>query len=160
MEGITTRRGNVYSFGIEVMDTFTKKKPTNEMFVVKMNLKQCVVNSLLANAMVEVVDTNLLETKEDDFVSKGECLSSVIRLVVACCGESPEEKINIQEALATLNKIKNKFLKDVIVGGVVLNRRLVDGYIVFLILDHGEPPSYVPWHQRFATAKLYSICYR
>ncbi|KAK9938305.1 hypothetical protein M0R45_015052 [Rubus argutus] len=30
MEGITTGRGDVYSFGIVVMETFTKKKPTDE----------------------------------------------------------------------------------------------------------------------------------
>ncbi|XP_004295731.1 PREDICTED: leucine-rich repeat receptor protein kinase EXS-like [Fragaria vesca subsp. vesca] len=38
--------------------------------------------------------------------------------------ESPEKRVNMQDALATLNKIKIKFLKGA-TGGVVLNRSLV-----------------------------------
>ncbi|XP_062014282.1 probable LRR receptor-like serine/threonine-protein kinase At3g47570 [Rosa rugosa] len=118
MEGMVTRRGDVYSFGIVVMETFTRRKPTDEIFAGEMSLKQWVANSLDAGAIVKVVDATLLGIEEDhDFVSKRECLSSVMRLAVGCSAESPEERVNMQEALATLKKIKIKFLKDV--GGGV-----------------------------------------
>ncbi|XP_024195525.2 LRR receptor-like serine/threonine-protein kinase GSO1 [Rosa chinensis] len=126
MEGIVTRRGDVYSFGIVVMETFTRRKPTDEIFIGEMRLNQWVANFLVADAIVEVVDASLLGSEEDhDFVSKRECLSSIMRLAVACSAESPEERINMQEAVATLKTIKNKFSKDTIAGGVVLNRRPV-----------------------------------
>ncbi|CAL2268677.1 unnamed protein product [Prunus armeniaca] len=97
------------------METFTRRKPTDEMFVGEMNLKQWIANSLLPDAaIVEVVDADLLGTEEDgDFVSKRDCLSSIMRLALACCAELPKERINMQEALVTLNKIKIKFLKDI-----------------------------------------------
>ena len=126
MEGIVTRRGDVYSFGVVLMETFTRRKPTEEIFVGEMSLKQWVANSLFADAIVEVVDADLLGTEVDhDFMRKRECLSSVMRLAIACSAESPEERINMQESLATLKKIKIKFLKDATRGGVVLNRPLV-----------------------------------
>ncbi|XP_021802021.1 putative receptor-like protein kinase At3g47110 [Prunus avium] len=112
MEGIVSTRGEVYSFGIVVMETFTKRKPTDEMFVGEMNLKQWVSNSLLPDAVVEVVDANLLGAKEDHFVANRDCLSSIMRLGLACSAESPEERMSMQEVVVTLNKIKIKFLKD------------------------------------------------
>ncbi|ONI10732.1 hypothetical protein PRUPE_4G064400 [Prunus persica] len=118
MEGIVSTRGDVYSFGILVMETFTRRKPTDEMFVGEMNLKQWIANSLLLPdaKMDEVVDANLLgigtEQEDDDHVRKRDCISSIMRLALACCAESPEERISMKEAVATLNKIKNKFLKD------------------------------------------------
>ncbi|ONH96620.1 hypothetical protein PRUPE_7G141600 [Prunus persica] len=112
MEGIVSTRGDVYSFGIVLMETFTKRKPTGEMFVGEMNLKQWVSNSLLADAIVEVVDAYLLGAEEDHFVAKRDCLSSIMRLGLACSAESPEEKMSMQEVVVTLNRIKIKFLKD------------------------------------------------
>ncbi|KAM5577285.1 hypothetical protein ABKV19_007900 [Rosa sericea] len=126
MEGIVTRRGDVYSFGIVVMETFTRRKSTDEIFVGEMRLNQWVANFLVADAIVEVVDASLFGSEEDhDFVSKRECLSSIMRLAVACSAESSEERINMQEAVATLKTIKKKFSKDAAARCVVLNRRPV-----------------------------------
>ncbi|CAL2268679.1 unnamed protein product [Prunus armeniaca] len=112
------QQADVYSFGIVMMETFTKRKPTDEMFVGEMNLKKWIANSLFPYAaIVEAVDGNLLGTEEDhDIVSRRDCLSSIMRLGLACSAELPKERINMQDVVATLNKIKIKFLKDC--GGV------------------------------------------
>ena len=118
LEGMVSTRGDVYSFGIVVMETFTRRKPTDEMFVGEMNLKQWIANSLvLPDANIdEVVDANLLgigtEQEDDDHVRKRDCISAIMRLALTCCAESPEERISMKEVVATLNKIKTKFLKD------------------------------------------------
>ncbi|TQD79519.1 hypothetical protein C1H46_034938 [Malus baccata] len=118
MEGIVSTRGDVYSFGIVLMETFTKRKPTDEMFVGEMDLKQWIADSLFPDAAIdEVVDADILGTEEDgDFVSRRDCLSSIMILALACCAALPEERINMKDAAVTLNKIKTKYLKDS--GGV------------------------------------------
>ncbi|ONI10933.1 hypothetical protein PRUPE_4G076800 [Prunus persica] len=65
-----------------MMETFTKRKPTDEMFVGEINLKKWIANSLFPYAaIVEVVDGDLLGTEEDhDIVSRRDCLSSIMRL--------------------------------------------------------------------------------
>ncbi|XP_050138297.1 receptor kinase-like protein Xa21 isoform X2 [Malus sylvestris] len=118
MEGSVSTRGDVYSFGIVLMETFTKRKPTNEMFVGEMDLKQWIADSLFPDAAIgEVVDADILGAEEDgDFVSRRDCLSSVMRLALACSAALPGERINMKDAAITLTKIKTKYLKDC--GGV------------------------------------------
>ncbi|KAB2615464.1 LRR receptor-like serine/threonine-protein kinase [Pyrus ussuriensis x Pyrus communis] len=114
IEGSISTSGDVYSFGIVLMETFTKRKPTDEMFVGEMNLKQWIADSLFLDAAIdEVVDADILGTEEDgDFVSRRDCLSSAMRLALACTATWPGERINIKDAAITLTKIKTKYLKD------------------------------------------------
>ncbi|CAN6560471.1 unnamed protein product [Malus baccata var. baccata] len=118
MEGRVSTRGDVYSFGIVLMETFTKRKPTDEMFVGEMDLKQWIADSLFPDAAIgEVVDADILGAEEDgDFVSRRDCLSSVMRLALACSAALPGERINMKDVAITLTKIKTKYLKDC--GGV------------------------------------------
>ncbi|KAI5323712.1 hypothetical protein L3X38_032784 [Prunus dulcis] len=132
LKGMVSTRGDVYSFGIVAMEIFTRRKPTDEMFDGEMNIKQWIAKSLvLPDARIdEVVDANLLgigtELEDDDHVRKRDCISAIMRLALTCCAESPEERISMKEVVATLNKIKTKFLKDATaVKGVLLNHPLV-----------------------------------
>ncbi|XP_050148380.1 probable LRR receptor-like serine/threonine-protein kinase At3g47570 isoform X2 [Malus sylvestris] len=114
-EGIVSTKGDVYSFGIVLMEIFTKRKPTDEMFVEEMNMKQWITNLLIQDAIVDVVDANLLEKEANhDFVRKGDFLSSVMGLALACCRESPHERITMRDAAAILSKMKTKLLKDTV----------------------------------------------
>nr|XP_008353441.2 LRR receptor-like serine/threonine-protein kinase EFR [Malus domestica] len=115
VEGIVSTRGDVYSFGIVMMEIFTKRKPTDEMFAGEINLKEWIANSLPEDGITEVLDVTLLGIEDDGdiFVVKRDCLSSLMRLALACSAESPQERINIQDVVVTLNKIKIKLLKAV-----------------------------------------------
>ncbi|KAK9283574.1 hypothetical protein L1049_011822 [Liquidambar formosana] len=108
-EGVVSTRSDVYSFGILLMETFTRKKPTDEMFVEEMSLKRWVRESL-PYAVIEVADVNLLGRQDDvHFSTKMDCTLSVLDLALKCSAELPEERINIKDVLTTLNKIKIKF---------------------------------------------------
>ncbi|XP_059458298.1 receptor kinase-like protein Xa21 [Corylus avellana] len=110
-EGIVSTRGNVYSYGILLMETFTRKKPTDDMFAGEMNLKRWVEESL-SLSITKVVDANLLRT-ERDYASMENCISSILGLALHCCDELHEQTINAKSILITLNKIRSKFLQNI-----------------------------------------------
>ncbi|PON87534.1 Serine/threonine protein kinase [Trema orientale] len=112
LNGIVSRRGDVYSYGIMLMEVFTAKKPTADMFIGEMNLKQWVENSF-PDSVAQIIDAKLLRTEDRHYVIKKDCLSSVMELALACCATSPEERIDVKTILTAIKKIKKKFLMNV-----------------------------------------------
>ncbi|KAG6692179.1 hypothetical protein I3842_10G100500 [Carya illinoinensis] len=108
LEGVVSTRGDVYSYGILLMETFTRKKPTDDMFIGEMTLKHWVDESLLTS-ILDIVDANLLRN-EKEHATMEDCISSIMRLALDCCAESPAQRIDIKNVSATLNKLKSKFV--------------------------------------------------
>ncbi|KAK3430796.1 hypothetical protein EUGRSUZ_E02351 [Eucalyptus grandis] len=102
--GFVSTRGDVYSYGILLIETFTGKRPTDEMFSAVESLKQWVEKSL-PHAVRDILDTNLL-SREELSATKLDCLSSILELAVHCCAELPEERMRTNDVLAKLNRIK------------------------------------------------------
>ncbi|KAJ6809734.1 putative receptor-like protein kinase [Iris pallida] len=59
--GGVTIRGDVYIFGILVLELVTEKKPVDAIFSGKLNLRQWINNAYPA-AVMEIVDNNILRT--------------------------------------------------------------------------------------------------
>ncbi|KAH9778852.1 hypothetical protein KPL71_007491 [Citrus sinensis] len=110
-EGIISAKCDVYSFGVLLMETFTGKKPTDEMFTGEISLKNWV-NESLPHALTDVVDANLVR-EEQAFYAKMDCLLSIMHLALDCCMESPEQRVSMKDVAAKLKKIRVKFLYDV-----------------------------------------------
>ncbi|EOY13285.1 Leucine-rich repeat protein kinase family protein, putative [Theobroma cacao] len=111
-QGVVSIKGDMYSFGILLIETLTRKKPTNEMFVGEMSLKHWVTESL-PSALTQVIDANLLiNSWEREHVAIKDCALSILQLALECSKELPEERIDMKNVVAKLKKIKIKFLKD------------------------------------------------
>ncbi|XP_059628295.1 probable LRR receptor-like serine/threonine-protein kinase At3g47570 [Cornus florida] len=108
-EGFVSIRCDVYSYGIILMKTFTRRKPTDEILAGDMSLKSWV-NQSLPNKIIQVIDSNLLRPKEAHFTAKLQCLSFIMEMAQNCLTKSPQERINIKDALVTLKKIKLQLL--------------------------------------------------
>ncbi|KAH9698815.1 protein kinase domain-containing protein [Citrus sinensis] len=90
-EGQVSIKGDVYSYGIMLMEVFTGMKPTNEFFTGEMSIKRWVNDSL--PAVIDIMDANLLsEDEEHANVAKQSCASSVLSLAMECTSESPENR--------------------------------------------------------------------
>ena len=87
------------------MEAFTRKKPTDEMFVRDLTLKNWVES--LASSVIEFVDTNQLNKEDEHFTIKEEC---IMELALKCTAESPDERINMRDVVPRLKKIRIKLL--------------------------------------------------
>ncbi|KAJ4837188.1 hypothetical protein Tsubulata_030086 [Turnera subulata] len=108
LEGIVSTRGDVYSFGILLMETFTRKKPTDEMFGEGMSLKD-YVNKALPDSVATIVDKHLL-SKEEHPSAKIKCISSIFTLATDCVVEFPEKRPDMTVVFATLRNIRTRYL--------------------------------------------------
>ncbi|EYU19041.1 hypothetical protein MIMGU_mgv1a001810mg [Erythranthe guttata] len=111
LEGLVSTWCDVYSYGVMVMETFTRKRPSDEMFGGDLTLKSWVQSSLNNESSSEVIDANLLNLENGHgFEKKVQCVSSILELALNCCAESSGDRITMNEALAKLQKIKDRFV--------------------------------------------------
>lgn len=90
-----------------MMETFTKKKPINEIFAENLSLKNWVNESVVPNAKFQVIDDELMRQKEQHLTTMVHCLSlSIMELVLNCFTDSPNERMSMKDVIAALIKIK------------------------------------------------------
>jgi LRR receptor-like serine/threonine-protein kinase FLS2 len=80
LEELVSTRGDVHSYGILLMGTFTRKKPTDDMLSGEMSLKHWIDESSPLS-VAKVLDVNLL-SNERDYASIEDCISSVMGLAL------------------------------------------------------------------------------
>ena len=102
--------GDVYSYGIMLMEILTKRRPTDEEICNgNLDLRKWITQSL-SGSMMEVVDANLF-SEEEQITSKSEmCIASMIELALDCTKETPESRITMKDVVKRLTKINNTFL--------------------------------------------------
>ncbi|XP_031251503.1 probable LRR receptor-like serine/threonine-protein kinase At3g47570 [Pistacia vera] len=108
MDGHVSRLGDIYSYGILLLEMFTGKRPTDEMFKDDLNIHN-FVSMAFPNHVMDIVDPSLLfeEENEDDGVEETmmrnfetqrnnkkkmeEFLVLVLRIGLMCSTTSPRE---------------------------------------------------------------------
>ncbi|KAL5721075.1 non-specific serine/threonine protein kinase [Ranunculus cassubicifolius] len=116
--------GDVYSFGVLLLELFTGRRPTDGIFVDGLDLYRFATVALPTRIM-EIVDPVLLpqEEEEENCIQDGEersnqvqvCVASIVRIGVTCSAESPRERMNMEEVVKELNSIRNVFLANHVV---------------------------------------------
>ncbi|XP_022738738.1 probable LRR receptor-like serine/threonine-protein kinase At3g47570 isoform X2 [Durio zibethinus] len=109
--GIISEKTDVYSFGILLMETFTRKKPTDEMFDGEMNLRRWVCESL-PRAVDRITDVALLEADQEAISAKRKCILSIMKVARFCTAELSVERKTMREVEEELQRIKKNYLRD------------------------------------------------
>ncbi|XP_027152382.1 receptor kinase-like protein Xa21 [Coffea eugenioides] len=112
LEGLVSTSCDVYSFGITLMETFTKRKPKDEMFTEELSLRRWV-QDCLPDSVIQEIDVDLLHPEDGLVQKKINCISSILQLGLSCTTDAPQERINMKEVLRALQKIKLQFIKDI-----------------------------------------------
>ncbi|CAI9771394.1 unnamed protein product [Fraxinus pennsylvanica] len=99
---------DVYSYGIMLMETFSKKKPTDDMFVGEFTMRRWVFESF-PDAIIHIVDVDLVHAAEDNIRAKERCFGSIMKLALECTADLSEERLNMKDVLTRLKKIKTEF---------------------------------------------------
>ncbi|GAA0184888.1 hypothetical protein LIER_32176 [Lithospermum erythrorhizon] len=118
-QGLVSTAADVYSFGIMMMETFTRKEPSDEIFTENLNIKDWVHGCLLKNELAQVIVSDLLSSDEQAFKKEVQCMSSIMELALNCCVESPQDRMNMKDVHISLQKIKLQFQKSTGSGGMI-----------------------------------------
>lgn len=128
--------GDVYSYGILLLELLTGRRPTDQLFKDGLNLHEYVKGAF--PQISKIVDPLLLEQEEgddrDEMTEKREgrdaieeevnentkspeaeeeklkCLGSLLVIGLSCSSELPRERMNMKDVVKELNIIKNVFV--------------------------------------------------
>ncbi|KAI3890175.1 hypothetical protein MKX03_003824 [Papaver bracteatum] len=114
--------GDFYSFGIMLLELFTGRRPTSEMFKDGLSLHSFAKTALSTCGVMEIVDASLIpisrrDATYEEVIINGtkkaklcEALTVIFELGVACSTESPKERMEMVMVVKELHSIKNMYV--------------------------------------------------
>lgn len=105
--------GDIYSLGILLLEMFTGRSPTDDMFRDSLDLHKFTVDAL-PDRTLEIADSTIwLHTEPQDNITRSriqECLVSVFRLGISCSKQQPRERMLIKDAAVEMHAIRDAYL--------------------------------------------------
>lgn len=111
MGGKASKSGDMYSYGVLLLELFTGKRPTDEMFRDNFNLRS-FVQSALTEGVMQVVDKAMNITTRNHHDGNGvavRCLDSVLEIGIACTEDSPSQRMSIRDVTRELQRLRDAY---------------------------------------------------
>ncbi|KAG7560000.1 Protein kinase domain [Arabidopsis thaliana x Arabidopsis arenosa] len=110
MGGQPSIHGDVYSFGVLILEMFTGKRPTNGLFGGNFTLHG-YTKSALPERVLDIADESILHIGLRVGFHVVECLTEVLEVGLRCCEESPTNRLATSEVAKELISIRERFFK-------------------------------------------------
>ncbi|GKF23116.1 kinase-like domain-containing protein [Tanacetum coccineum] len=103
-----TSCGDVYSFGILLLEVMTGKMPTDDMFNDGLSLHKFAYMAL-PDHVINVIDNDaiVLQSTEANAIKVEECMTATIKIGVSCSLDSPSQRMKIEIVVNELQRILN-----------------------------------------------------
>lgn len=104
LSGIVSMEGDVYSFGILLLEMFTGRRPTNDEPNESPSLRD-LVRSALPSQVMDIVDPVILQDHNHNVTAKTlNCIVSVLEIGLACSNESLRDRMLMTNVVHELRK--------------------------------------------------------
>lgn len=109
--------GDVYSYGIFLLEMFSGKRPTDIILMDSGNNLHDYVRKALPERVMDIVDPRILLDQEyrsftvnHSRATMEECLASIFEVGILCSEETPRKRIDMSVAVKQLHAARDKLL--------------------------------------------------